>query len=465
MLLAGYLLMCLIFGTTFVAIKVGILGGFPPLLFAGLRFLLAGLMTLALVRMRRIPLPRSVREYKDIALVGLSSTTITFGGLFWAEQHISAGLAAILTAAAPLLVLLIQQGVSKIRGMQWFGIAAGLVGVALVMGPSLTAQGQWITLISAVTLFLGEASHAWGSVRADQIMKRAVEPLALNAFQMLFGGLGLLIGSVAVEPLGGLQISSDAWWALAFLTVIGSVVARGLFYWLIARTGPLFPSTWTYVAPLITTMIGAWFLGEQVTAGTLAGVAFVLGGVGLTDLTTIMSLFRPAKKPTVSSPAWRLARDPANKYGGTFVFGDRMVNLPPDAIVSVTRGERFNLWRLIVNSIANQVVMRQMAKTPGLLYAELTGDATQGSGQTLTVWESQAMVPFRDSGAHRFSKRFLSWVFFGGKAQAYFLTWKANGRIPTAAEAANLVKAYGRHFDGGRLLQKQGRPVWPPEAV
>lgn len=167
----------------------------------------------------------------------------------------------------------------------------------------------------------------------------------------------------------------------------------------------------------------------------------------------------------MSARTWTFHRDPANKYAGRFVFGDSTIHLPPDAIISVTLGERFNLWRLIVNSIAGQFVRRQMARTPGLLYAELTGDASQGSGQTLTVWESQAMVPFRDRGAHHFAKRFLSRVFYSGKVQAYFLTWTANGQIPTAAEATALVKEYGRHFDGGRLVQKQRRPVWPPEVA
>jgi hypothetical protein len=158
--------------------------------------------------------------------------------------------------------------------------------------------------------------------------------------------------------------------------------------------------------------------------------------------------------------SWTFERDPANKFGGTFVFGDRKIALPQDAVVSATLGERFNWWRLIVNSIATQFIKGQMTRTPGLLYAELTGDAAKGSGLTLSVWESPAMVPFRDSGAHQFAKRFLSWVFYGGKVHAYFLTWAAHGRIPTAVEATELIKEYGRFFEGGKLIRKQRRPEW-----
>jgi hypothetical protein len=160
----------------------------------------------------------------------------------------------------------------------------------------------------------------------------------------------------------------------------------------------------------------------------------------------------------VSGRHWVVERDPGNKYRGSFTLGDRNVQLPANAVVSVTRGEGFNLWRMIVNAVANQFVMRQMIKLPGLLFAELTGDGRQGFGQTLTVWENRAMVPFRDGGAHHFAKRFLSWVFLGGKVQAYFLTWSADGRIPSVEEAAALSKTYGRYFDGGKLIRKQRRP-------
>jgi hypothetical protein len=155
---------------------------------------------------------------------------------------------------------------------------------------------------------------------------------------------------------------------------------------------------------------------------------------------------------------WQFHRDPKNKYAGLLTLGSRAVALPPDAIVSLTRGDRFTMWRSIVNGLVGILVQKQLLKSPGLLYAELHGDAATGSNLTLTVWESKAMVPFRDSGAHQFAKRFFSWVFFSGATQVYFLTLPASGRIPTIAEGYALARQFGRHVDGG----VERRPARPP---
>ncbi len=154
---------------------------------------------------------------------------------------------------------------------------------------------------------------------------------------------------------------------------------------------------------------------------------------------------------------WTLHRDPNNKYGGRLTLGTREVELPDDAVISVTLGERFTVWRTILNSIMNQFVMKQVAKNEGILYAELVGDAKAAYGLTLTVFTGKSMTKFRDSGAHKFAKNFLSWVFYSGKTHAYFLTWSAKGRIPTAEEARAMVKEYGRFVEGG-MEQRSQRP-------
>jgi drug/metabolite transporter (DMT)-like permease len=284
---------CLIFGTTFVAIKVGINAGFPPLLFAGLRFTLAGLMALAIVLARRQPLPRSAKQYGEIALVGLAATTVSFAALFWSEQYLTAGMAAILTAAAPMLVLLISTG-GRLSGWQALSIAGGIAGVGLVMAPSI-GQGSTMALVAAGVLIASELGHAWGSVRAGAVMKAGIQPLPFSGLQMLFGGVGLLLASLLLEVRRAPAVSPEGWWALLYLAVAGSLVAWGLYYWLVAKTGPLFPSTWTYVSPVLATIAGAWFLAEEVTVLTFAGVALVLVSVALTDLKTVRRLLRPAE--------------------------------------------------------------------------------------------------------------------------------------------------------------------------
>ena len=156
---------------------------------------------------------------------------------------------------------------------------------------------------------------------------------------------------------------------------------------------------------------------------------------------------------------WVRHEDPNNKYGATFTLGNKNVDLPKDAVVSVTRGENFNIPRLIVNGILNQFIMKSMVKKENLLYAELTGQLQNGVGQTLTVWKDpKQMNTFRTKGFHNFSRRFFSWVFYSGRVKAYFLTWKLTETIPSSKEAAEFVKEYGRYYEGGKLIRKANPP-------
>jgi len=152
---------------------------------------------------------------------------------------------------------------------------------------------------------------------------------------------------------------------------------------------------------------------------------------------------------------WIKHEDPNNKYGATFTIGDRNIELPPGAVISVTRGENFNIPRLIINGIVNQFVMKALVKNEDLLYAELTGQMQGGIGQTITVWkDGKRMNRFRTSGAHNFARKFFGWVFYSGKVQSYFFTWPHQGALLSSEEITNILKTQGRHYDGGKLVRK-----------
>jgi hypothetical protein len=156
---------------------------------------------------------------------------------------------------------------------------------------------------------------------------------------------------------------------------------------------------------------------------------------------------------------WVKHQDPNNKYGAKFTLGDRAVELPQTAIISVTRGENFNIFRIMINGTINNFVKKQLQKNENLLYAELSGQLQGGVGQTITVWKKgSSMNNFRKKGAHKFAMRFFSWVFYGGKIQAYFLTWKISNSIPEDNEIKEIVKKYGKHYDGGKLLKSAQQP-------
>lgn len=157
--------------------------------------------------------------------------------------------------------------------------------------------------------------------------------------------------------------------------------------------------------------------------------------------------------------SWVKHQDPDNKYGAKYTLGERDIPLPENAVISVTRGEKFNFLRLLINGIINEFVKRQLRKNDDLIYAELSGQLQGGIGQTVTVWRNgNTMNHFRTTGAHQFARRFFSSVFYGGKVQAYFLTWKAPQYIPDEKELEAIILQYGRHFDGGELIRKAQQP-------
>ena len=157
-------------------------------------------------------------------------------------------------------------------------------------------------------------------------------------------------------------------------------------------------------------------------------------------------------------------KNPDRKYEGFITYGDRDILLPKNALISITLGEKFSVWRTIVNAIVSHFVMKQMKKSSKLLYAEMKGNIKEGYGLTMTVWESNSMKQFRDNGAHKFAMQFFSWIFYSGNAHAYFLSYKNNGSIPTSIEAYNLVKKYGRFYDNGELIRNRRDPIFNEEA-
>jgi len=294
-MLAGYLTVCAIFGTTFLAIKIGLNAGLPPLLFAGVRFLIAGLITLAWLRLRGTPMPASRRAYGHMVLVGLTNIAIAFAGLFWAEQYLPSSLAAICTASAPVLTaLMVRRSGERISRWQLAGLAGGLAGVMLALAPGLRAEGSSVSLLGVGTILLGETGVAWGTVHARRVMASGVPPVLFAAWQMLFGGLMLLAASLLFETGRYAEIvpSPAAVGALLYLAIPGSVIARSLLFWLVDRTGPLFPSTWTYISPILATLAGALVLAEPIGWQTLVGLFLVLSAAAMTNETIRSLLWR-----------------------------------------------------------------------------------------------------------------------------------------------------------------------------
>ncbi|AZS14443.1 DMT family transporter [Paenibacillus lutimineralis] len=282
MVLINYLLMCLIFGTTFLAIKLGIDAGAPPFFSAGLRFLAAGGILLSyMVARRRASFSLLLR--KEMLLTGAGLTFGVFATLYWAEQYLSSGIAAILSATAPLMILLLQTFLTRQRLSlsSVAGCLLGTVGIVLLLLPGITMSFSKLWVLGCAAVLLGQVFYSAGTVYSRRVVQRFRDesPIALNAAQMIYGGALLLILSLFTEKVDPTVIfTPHAILPLLYLIVLGSMTGHTIFYWLIAKTNPVFPSTWLYISPLIALCVGAVLYGEPISlVSVFGGITIIIG--------------------------------------------------------------------------------------------------------------------------------------------------------------------------------------------
>ena len=283
--LVVWLGLCAIWGSTWLAIKLG-LRDLPPLSFAGIRFAAAALVLFAIAALRGARLPRTARDWRLVAYTGLLTITLNYALVFWGEQYISSGLAAVLSATVPLFGLPIAHrylASEPLSRRKVAGVLLGVIGVAIVCSGQLGIGGPLAFWASLGMIFAALATaHAGVLIKAGGTH---MEPSVLAGVQMAGGCIPLLLAGAALEgsPLQ-FNWTPMAWVALGYLTILGSVIAFLMYYWLIRHT----EVTWVLMIPLVTPLVavafGVLFAGEVVGWHTALGGAAIIGGVALAVL-------------------------------------------------------------------------------------------------------------------------------------------------------------------------------------
>jgi drug/metabolite transporter (DMT)-like permease len=280
-----WLLLCVIWGTTWFFIKIG-LRDLPPLSFACARFICAGLILLAVMRARKIPLPRTRRDLKLLAATGLLQFGLNYGAVFWSEQYISSGLAAVLQATIPVFGLLtawVHLPQERITGRKILSILLGVAGVAAIFAGQLHANG--------VAGFAGCAAIVAGALAAAEssVLTKSygasLHPASLLLGQMSFGILPLALVGLLEEgsPLN-FRWTPRAVFAVLYLAIVGTIAAFLLYYWLLRRVESTKAMAISLVTPLVAVVVGAVALGERLLPQTYFGGALILGSVCLVAL-------------------------------------------------------------------------------------------------------------------------------------------------------------------------------------
>lgn len=280
-----WLLLCAIWGSTWLFIKIG-LEDLPPISFAGIRFVLASLILSGVVAARRAPLPRAGRDWALIILTGLFAFSLNYGLLFWGEQYISSGLAALLQATIPVFGIFIAHfhlPGERLTGAKVSGVLLGVAGVGVIFSNQLTVAGPK-ALWGSAAIVLGAVFAAYSNVLI-KARGGGLDAAQLAAGQMMCGLVPLVLVGWAVEgtPLG-FRWTARAVGSLLYLTVVGSVVAFLLYYWLVKNMDVTKTMLIALVTPFFAVLLGMLVLGERLTWRTLAGGALIVSGIGVVVL-------------------------------------------------------------------------------------------------------------------------------------------------------------------------------------
>ncbi len=295
-----------VWGSTFLAIRVGV-REIPPLLMAGMRFLAAGLFLYIWMRARGERSP-SFRQWRAASLLGLIIFLFDYGLLFWSEKRVPSGIAAVMLATIPVFMALseiIFLRTQKLTMRLIVGLLVGLCGVAVLMSPALNLGGAPIDKLGAAALIFASISWSIASALSRKVPLPESKVMSSGA-QMLSGGVFLLLAALAFGEFRGFQfanVSREAWLALLYLIVAGSIVGFTAYVWLIHHESPTKVGTYAYVNPIVAVIVGYFFGGEALTTRTIVGSACVL--VSVLVITTAS-----AKKSTAPSAALA-TEDPA----------------------------------------------------------------------------------------------------------------------------------------------------------
>ena len=277
---------CVIWGTTFAAIRVAI-ETIPTFLVSGVRFLLAGLLLLLIAKLTGARFPSSKGEWRDQAVAGLLMAGAANTLVVYAEHELSSGLAALLAATIPIWMAAMESilGISSLAPMRIAGLVLGFGGVGLLVAPSIGHIELSLPFILAVgAMQLNAICWNGGTLIARRHLASA-SPTATAVVQMLAGGAAMTLAAIASgEHPNASMFSMRSCIALLYLAVLGSVVAYTAYNYAQRKLSAGRVSSYAYVNPAIAVLVGAVFLREPVTLRMVTAMAIILSGVALIQI-------------------------------------------------------------------------------------------------------------------------------------------------------------------------------------
>ncbi|AZC25912.1 MULTISPECIES: drug/metabolite exporter YedA [Pseudomonas] len=277
-LIAAFFALYVIWGSTYLVIRIGV-EYWPPLMLAGIRFVLAGSLMYAFLRWRGVPAP-TWAQWKAAGIIGILLLSFGNGAVTVAEHlGVASGVAALAVATVPLFTLLCGYfwGTRNTR-LEWAGIILGMIGIGMLnLGSNLQSSP-----LGAALLLFAAAAWAFGSVWSKHLP--LPQGAMASAAEMLVGGVVLLLGSLLRGERLEAMPALEGWLALAYLAGFGSIIAFNAYMYLLKHVRPAAATSYAYVNPAVAVLLGIVFVGESIGLEEALAMLVIISAVVLIGL-------------------------------------------------------------------------------------------------------------------------------------------------------------------------------------
>jgi drug/metabolite transporter (DMT)-like permease len=276
---------CIIWGTTYLALRVGVTQ-FPPFLFSFIRFAIAGpLLVLFMLTLGKQKWPDRKTLFNQ-AVSGILMTTLGVAMVGWAEVYISSGLAAVICSVMPVWTILINVLILKDEKPNWIiigGVLIGLTGIVMIFSEHLAEFANPLYIFGIVVTFAANISWAVGSIWVKK-KNENTNPFLGAGLQMSFGALGIIPLSFLFDDYATIQWSNEIVYVLIYMIVIGSMAAYVCYSYAIKKLPMTVVSLYAYVNPIVAVLLGWLLLSEKLNLQIILAIALTIAGIYIVNI-------------------------------------------------------------------------------------------------------------------------------------------------------------------------------------
>jgi len=288
----GYIIISLIWGSTWIAIRLG-LDSLTPLIASGLRFLAASVFIFLFMKYKKVNLQTDPVSIKLYFFLGVFSYFIPFGLVYWGEQYVASGLASIIFATFPFVVMLFSFLFLKsevIDTSKFIGALVGFLGIYFIFSDDISINFD-ANFSGMIAILLSSILQAGSAVTIKKYGKH-LNPISMNLLPVLVGGILLVLSGILIEDLSKLIFNSKAIFSVVYLALFGTLITFTIYYWLLKKINIVILSLSSFITPIIAVFLGWIILNEELNHSDIVGSVFVLIGLLIANLSGIFSMYK-----------------------------------------------------------------------------------------------------------------------------------------------------------------------------